>query len=287
MGMGKLGSFELTAGSDVDLVLLYEQDDSVAESLGPKPLDPQRYYTRMTQRLIAALSAPTAEGVLFEVDMRLRPSGNKGPLATRLGAFRKYQREEAWTWEHMALTRARMICGDESLMDEASHVVHEVLSAVRDPGKTADDVREMRALIEKEKPPHDSWDFKLIPGGLVDLEFIAQYLQLVASRDGSAAELSGATTLRVLEHVGASSLSHDDLGVCLQALRLFTELSQIIRLCVEGPFDPKDAPAGLVERICRAADCPDLPTVQGEIKRLSKSVRSILDRTLRSAASPG
>jgi glutamate-ammonia-ligase adenylyltransferase len=176
----------------------------------------------------------------------------------------------------MALTRARMICGDESLMDEASHVVHEVLSAVRDPRKTADDVREMRALIEKEKPPHDSWDFKLIPGGLVDLEFIAQYLQLVASKDGSAAELSGATTLRVLEPVG-----------CLQALRLFTELSQIIRLCVEGPFDPKDAPAGLVERICRAADCPDLPTVQGEIKRLSKSVRSILERTLRSAASPG
>ena len=104
MGMGKLGSFELTAGSDIDIILLYDYDDDAGESSGPKPLDATRYFTRITQRLIAALSAPTAEGVLYEVDMRLRPSGNKGPVATRINAFAKYQREEAWTWEHMALT---------------------------------------------------------------------------------------------------------------------------------------------------------------------------------------
>lgn len=95
MGMGKLGSFELTAGSDVDLILLYDYDDAAHESIGAKPLDVVRYFTRVTQRLIAALSAPTAEGVLYEVDMRLRPSGNKGPVATRISAFEKYQREEA------------------------------------------------------------------------------------------------------------------------------------------------------------------------------------------------
>lgn len=119
MGMGKLGSFELTAASDVDLILLYDYDDAAAESDGAKPLDAQRYFTRFTQRLIAALAAPTAEGVVFEVDMRLRPSGNKGPVATRINAFAKYQAEEAWTWEHMALTRARLVCGEKTLVSEA------------------------------------------------------------------------------------------------------------------------------------------------------------------------
>jgi glutamate-ammonia-ligase adenylyltransferase len=194
MGLGKLGSFELTAGSDVDLILLYDHDSEITESLGPKPLDVQRYFTRITQRLIAALSAPMGEGVIFEVDMRLRPSGNKGPVATRLGAFRKYQQEEAWTWEHMALTRARMICGDESLMTEARAVIDAVLSVEREPAAVAADVREMRALIDKEKPPHDGWDFKLIPGGLVDLEFIGQYLRLVAPAGGFVPDTYGATT---------------------------------------------------------------------------------------------
>ncbi|RWX75995.1 bifunctional [glutamine synthetase] adenylyltransferase/[glutamine synthetase]-adenylyl-L-tyrosine phosphorylase [Neorhizobium lilium] len=285
MGMGKLGSFELTAGSDVDLVLLYDHDGEASESLGPKPLDAQRYFTRITQRLIAALSAPMAEGVIFEVDMRLRPSGNKGPVATRLGAFRKYQQEEAWTWEHMALTRARMVCGDASLMDLAKSVVAEVLSTQQDTQKIAADVREMRALIEKEKPPRDGWDFKLIPGGLVDIEFIAQYLRLVAPARGVAPETYGASTRQSLEMLGGPVMAPSELDTCLQALSLFTELSQIIRLCMEGPFDPKDAPAGLVERICRAADCPDIATVQGEVKRLSKAVRAVFDKTLKAGLS--
>ena len=108
LGMGKLGSRELTAGSDVDLILLYDHDADADESDGAKPLAPSHYYARMTQRLIAAVSAPTAEGVLYELDLRLRPSGNKGPVATHVDAFKKYQRGEAWTWEHMALTRARV-----------------------------------------------------------------------------------------------------------------------------------------------------------------------------------
>ncbi len=180
IGMGKLGSFELTAGSDVDLILLYDYDDGAAESDGAKPLDAVRYFTRVTQRLIAALSAPTAEGVLYEVDMRLRPSGNKGPVATRISTFEKYQREEAWTWEHLALSRARLICGDATLIADADRIIASVLSQKRDVAKVAADVREMRQLIDKEKPAESLWDFKLIPGGLVDLEFIAQYLTLVA-----------------------------------------------------------------------------------------------------------
>ena len=115
LGMGKLGSRELTAGSDVDLILLYDHKANAEESDGPKPLAPSHYFTRLTQRLIAAVSAPTAEGVLYELDLRLRPSGNKGPVATHIESFCKYQRQEAWTWEHMALTRARIVAGDAEL----------------------------------------------------------------------------------------------------------------------------------------------------------------------------
>ncbi|MBP2460529.1 MULTISPECIES: bifunctional [glutamine synthetase] adenylyltransferase/[glutamine synthetase]-adenylyl-L-tyrosine phosphorylase [unclassified Rhizobium] len=281
LGMGKLGSFELTAGSDVDLILLYDYDSAVAESDGPRPLDAQRYFTRLTQRLVAALSAPMAEGVIFEVDLRLRPSGNKGPVATRIGAFGKYQREEAWTWEHMALTRARLVCADTSLQDEVRDVIDDVLSASRDVGQIAKDVSEMRVLIGKEKPPRDSWDLKLIPGGLIDIEFLAQYLRLVAPERDITVPTYGSTTGELLELLGHDLMTPGDLDTCLEAIRLFSELSQIIRLCVDGPFEPKDAPSGLVERICRAGDCPDLSTLEGEVKRLSKAVRKVFEKVVR------
>ncbi len=137
LGMGKLGSRELTAGSDVDLILLYDHDADAEASDGEKPLDPLLYYTRLTQRLIAAVSAPTAEGVLYELDLRLRPSGNKGPVATHIEAFRKYQREQAWTWEHMALTRARAVAGDRAFCAEVEAEVEAVLSMPRDRSEAA------------------------------------------------------------------------------------------------------------------------------------------------------
>jgi glutamate-ammonia-ligase adenylyltransferase len=278
-GMGKLGSFELTAGSDVDLILLYEHDDDASESDGAKPLDPVRYYTRLTQRLIAALSAPTAEGVLYEVDMRLRPSGNKGPVATRLRAFARYQREEAWTWEHMALSRARMMSGDAGLVAEAERIIEEVLAAPRDRGKTVKDVLEMRALIEQEKPAKDIWDLKLIPGGLVDIEFIAQYLALVAPAKGHRVRTNELSTADALKALGAL-IDPNDLDICLSALKLYTDLSQVIRLCIDGPFDPANVPAGLTDRVARAAESPDMKTAEAEVKRLSKAVRKVFSRVV-------
>ncbi|MFN7011146.1 MAG: bifunctional [glutamine synthetase] adenylyltransferase/[glutamine synthetase]-adenylyl-L-tyrosine phosphorylase [Allorhizobium sp.] len=280
-GMGKLGSFELTAGSDVDLILLYEHDDAAGESDGAKPLDPVRYYTRLTQRLIAALSAPTAEGVLYEVDMRLRPSGNKGPVATRLRAFEKYQFEEAWTWEHMALTRARLIAGDGDLMDATRSVIAAVLAKPRDEAKTAADVAEMRAMIDKEKPPKDIWDVKLIPGGLIDIEFIAQHLALIARGRGVAIEVNGLSTAEALKRLGGQLMDPNDLDLCLAALKLYTELSQVIRLCVDGGFDPANVPAGLIDLVCQAGDSPDLKALEAEIKRLSKAVRKVFQGVVR------
>ena len=280
VGMGKLGSFELSAGSDIDIILLYDYDDTVGESDGPKPLDATRYFTRITQRLIAALSAPTAEGVLYEVDMRLRPSGNKGPVATRINSFEKYQREEAWTWEHMALSRARLICGDEELVNDAERVIGEVLSTKRDVAKIARDVREMRGMIEQEKPPESIWDLKLIPGGLIDIEFIAQYLRLIASVRGVGIDANGLSTAEALKLLGGSLMDRNDLDVCLEALQLYTEVSQLIRLCIDGTFDPKNTPSGLIELVCRAGDCPDLRTLEAELKRLSKAVRKVFQATV-------
>ncbi|MCG5478820.1 bifunctional [glutamine synthetase] adenylyltransferase/[glutamine synthetase]-adenylyl-L-tyrosine phosphorylase [Sinorhizobium alkalisoli] len=275
VGMGKLGSHELTAGSDVDLILLYDFDDEASVSDGAKPLDPVRYFTRVTQRLIAALSAPTAEGILYEVDMRLRPSGNKGPVATRISAFAKYQRNEAWTWEHLALTRARCICGDAGLIGEAAAIFAEVLSKRRDIENIRKDVGEMRALIEKEKPPHDIWDFKLIPGGLVDIEFIAQYLALIAPAKGVKPLPPGSHTMEALKTLGAALMDANDLDTTLEALSLFTEISQIVRLCIDGDFDPRNAPSGLVDLVCRAGDYPDLKHLEADIRRLSKATRRI------------
>lgn len=273
VGMGKLGSFELTAGSDVDLILLYDFDDGVAESDGVKPLDAVRYYTRVTQRVISALSAPTAEGVLYEVDMRLRPSGNKGPVATRIATFEKYQREEAWTWEHLALSRARLICGDAALSAQAQDIIASILSQTRDVAKIAADVQDMRKLIAEEKPPANSWDFKLIPGGLVDLEFVAQFLTLVASAKNLPQHIAGESTANVWKRVAAGTMDAQSYDDCMAALHLFTELSQIIRLCIDSDFEPKQAPAGLIDLVCRAGDCPDIGTLEGEVKRLSKTVR--------------
>ncbi|KQZ63483.1 bifunctional glutamine-synthetase adenylyltransferase/deadenyltransferase [Rhizobium sp. Root149] len=283
IGMGKLASFELTAGSDVDIILLYDYDDGALESDGDKPLDSLRYFTRITQRLIAALSAPTAEGIVFEVDLRLRPSGNKGPVATRINSFRKYQEEEAWTWEHMALTRARLICGDDSLMREADDVIATILNRPRERDRIAADVAEMRALIEQEKPPRDQWDLKLIPGGLIDIEFLAQFARLMNGRASSltAEERQLTGTGRSLMLYAQDMISRDDLDLCLQALAVYTELSQIIRLCVGSEFDPKDAPAGLIERLSTAVDAPNLKLVEADLKRLSKGVRSVFQSTTR------
>lgn len=275
MGLGKLGSAELTAGSDIDLILLYDHDDDAVESVGPKPIDANRYFARLTQRLIAALSAPTAQGVLYEVDMRLRPSGNKGPVATRLRAFEKYQLEEAWTWEHMALSRARFVAGDASLIEEAGAIIEAVLSRKRDRKKIAADVAEMRALIEKEKPPRDIWDVKLIPGGLVDIEFIAQYLALIASTEGVASAERDAGTEATLRRLGPHFLAPSDLDELTCALRLFSDIAQAVRLCIDGPFDPKTAPEGLRDLLCRITELPDLRVLEGELRRRSDVVRAV------------
>lgn len=276
LGMGKLGSRELTAGSDVDLILFYDHDANAEESDGAKPLASSHYYARMTQRLIAAVSAPTAEGVLYELDLRLRPSGNKGPVATHIDAFRKYQRGDAWTWEHMALTRARVVAGDPQLAAEIEAEVTEILALPRDAKKIAAEAVEMRAMIEEEKPPRDIWDIKLIPGGLIDLEFIAQVAALCGQLKDD--RVTGtAKTLSRLSPDFADSQTKLDLT---EAYTLYLALTQMIRLCLNGPFEKEDSPPGLVDLLLGATDLPDIEVLEAHLKETAARVRGHFSRLL-------
>jgi len=281
LGMGKLGSRELTAGSDIDLILLYDHDADAEESDGEKPLAPSHYYARMTQRLIAAVSAPTAEGILYELDLRLRPSGNKGPVATHVDAFRKYQETEAWTWEHMALTRGRPAAGDLSFCEEVAQIVAEILARPRDTAKVFSDAVEMRKTIETEKPPRDLWDIKLIQGGLIDLEFIAQCAALTGNVQGESRHTGRGQVLARLKPEFASPQVKQELS---DAYAFYSGLTQVIRLCLTGPLDRNDLPPSMADLLLAVADAPDFSVLEATLKDTSANVRSHFNALLRAGS---
>src|SRR5258705_477933 len=197
LALGKLGGREMTATSDLDLIVIYDFDANHPESDGPRKLYGAQYFTRLTQRLINALTAQTNYGVLYQVDMRLRPSGRAGPLATQLDGFASYQETEAWTWEHLALTRARVVSASPAFAARIEEVIRAVLMRSRDARAVAGDVVEMRRAIAQEKGDDKRWDLKYAAGGLVDIEFIAQYLQLVHA--AAAPEILDTSSARVLD----------------------------------------------------------------------------------------
>jgi glutamate-ammonia-ligase adenylyltransferase len=277
--MGKLGGREMTAASDLDLILIYDFDEKATQSSGAKPLAPSQYYTRLTQRLISAFTAPTAEGILYPVDMRLRPSGQKGPVATQLSSFIHYQEHEAWTWEHLALTRARVISGPPALRTAVEKAIREALLRPRDRAKTAADVRDMRGRIEKEKGTRDPWELKQVRGGLVDLEFIAQHLQLVHGpahprvlSQNTAAALAGLSEAGLLAPADADTL--------LPAAQLLNNLTQVLRLCLDEPFEPGKAPDGLEALLARAGEAPDFRHLEADLVAREAEVAALFDRLI-------
>ncbi len=280
VAMGKLGSREMTAASDLDLIVIYDFPADAGESDGAKPLGAALYYSRLTQRLLAAVTAPTRAGKLYEVDMRLRPSGRKGPLATQFSAFALYQRSEAETWEHMALTRARVVAGDAGLAAEVAKTVREVLARKREAGKIARDVRSMRALVAAEKGDRDAWDLKLVKGGLMDIEFVAQYLSLAfAHRRPDILEVS---TRKVIERAGAAGLlSAAHAETLIEAHRLYTDATQFMRLSIAGAFDPVRAAAGVKRRIAAATGFPDFEAFTAALNEARKRVREAYEAIMR------
>jgi glutamate-ammonia-ligase adenylyltransferase len=274
LAMGKLGSREMTASSDLDLILIYDYDHEYPDSDGARSLHGAQYFARFTQRLISAFTTRTNYGVLYDVDMRLRPSGRAGPVASRLDSFAEYQKREAWTWEHMALTRARVISSSAEFRRKIEAVIHEVLTRPRNRGVIASDVAEMRRAIALEKGEDDIWDLKYAAGGMVDIEFIAQYLQLVHAEERP--EILSVNTLGVLDSaVRLGVLPLSAVEVLRPAARLYHDLTQILRLCVNGKFRPETAGEDLLRVMTRAGDAPDFSSLEARVRETQSEVRRV------------
>ncbi|HEX6142690.1 MAG TPA: bifunctional [glutamine synthetase] adenylyltransferase/[glutamine synthetase]-adenylyl-L-tyrosine phosphorylase [Geminicoccaceae bacterium] len=284
VGLGKLGSGELTFGSDLDLIFVFDAPPA-ARSSGPRGLPVATWYARLAQRLVSALTAPTAEGPLFEIDMRLRPSGNAGPVACSIDNFERYQQETAQIWEHQALTRARVVAGDPALAERIEAVIGTSLARPRDPDQLAGAVAAMRARIFREFGDDDPWNLKHVRGGLLEAEFLAQYLQL---RHGSGhPDILEKSATRVFEQAAAvGALSLEESARLVRAVRLFRRLQAILRLSIDARFDRDAAPPGLVNALIRAAGeeevLPVGPDRTGELEaRLGSAqaeVRALFER---------
>jgi glutamate-ammonia-ligase adenylyltransferase len=269
LGFGKMASREMTASSDLDFILIYDVAGGAEESNGDKALATSQYFARLTQRLVAAVTAPTSEGVLYQADMRLRPSGNAGPLATSLAAFRLYQEENAWTWEHLALTRARVVDADAGFSTLIEAAVAAVLTRPRDASKIVDDVLSMRALMSKERPARHPFDLKLVPGGLIDLEFIAQSAQLLARPQIDRPQ---APTAVVLARLGETGLVPE--GTRLAEIHaIYSTVLQVMSAALADPFKDEGWTDAFRDLLAQLTNEPtfqrlndDLLEMQGEVK---------------------
>jgi [glutamine synthetase] adenylyltransferase / [glutamine synthetase]-adenylyl-L-tyrosine phosphorylase len=278
LALGKLGGREMNTGSDLDLIFIYDAPVD-RESDGPKPLQAGQYFGRWSQRLITGLTVHTAEGPLYEVDMRLRPSGNKGPIASNLEGFVRYQTSEAWTWEHMALTRARPVAGPHALMAAAAAAVTDILTRPRDPRKLLADVADMRRRMAKEHPGTSSWDVKHRRGGMVDIEFIAQYLQLRHAAD-SPFVLAPNTTDALSNLAKCGALAATDAAMLIEAMRLWRRLQGFLRLTTGGDFDAATASDGVKRALAKAGGAADIPTLEAKILAVAAHVADLYGRLI-------
>jgi glutamate-ammonia-ligase adenylyltransferase len=211
--------------------------------------------------------------------MRLRPSGQKGPLATQLSSFIEYQANEAWTWEHMALTRARVITGPPELRAKIEQTIHGVLVRPRDCAKIAADVRDMRQRIAAEKGTDEIWNLKHVRGGLVDLEFIAQCLQLIHAAEHP--DVLDQNTVQALQKLDGKGLIPGGAGtILISAARLLNDLTQIVRLCVDGPFRAEEASQGLKDLLARAADAPSFDRLEADLRHILAETAAQFDRVI-------
>jgi len=248
LGLGRLGGYSLTHASDLDLIYLHNADQG-GVSTGPKPLGPNDYFNRLASRVTAALSVPTAAGPLYDVDIRLRPGGSTGMRVISLEAFEKYQRNEAWTWEHMALCRARPVFGSPAVRKQVSEMIDGILRMPRDFSKVVSDAVKMRGDMERHKPPKSMLDVKLGPGGLVDLEFSVHVLQLT-KHVGLNSRLEVA-----LEELEAESLVPANI---VNALKLLARMLVMMRLVAPGDIKPTAETWQLVAEACGASGWDEL-----------------------------
>jgi len=274
LALGKLGGRELTATSDLDLVFLYDTPEDTGEptaSDGPKPLSLPHYYQRLGQRLINALTAMTSEGGLFEVDMRLRPSGNAGPLAASLETFAQYQRQSAWTWEHLALARARIVTAKPAFAARIDAAICEALVAERVPDDLLLAVSDMRHRHAGEHPVGSIWQVKYLRGGLVDCEFICQYLQLRYAHEHP--DILDTGTVTAYNKLATAGLL--DRGVAddlIEATRLWRRLQGLLRIAIESEVVPEKFPAPLRATLAAAGGVVDFAALEVKVQETADRV---------------
>ncbi len=260
IGYGKLGGRELGYGSDLDMIFLYEGCDGRGETRGRRPLASEQFFSRLGQRLIHILTARTRAGHLYEVDMRLRPSGQSGPLVTSLPAFENYQRLSAWTWEHQALVRARPIIGPPNLLWAFQVVRKEVLCARRDPSRLQEEIKDMRAKMVAAKAGRhlEAFDVKNDRGGMVDIEFLVQYwvLRFAAEHPQLTEHTDTTSLLQVLAGHGLITKRHEN--VLVEAYRRYLSIEYRLKLTEQRSAPEKQALGELPDRVkeiwCQALD---------------------------------
>ena len=271
LAMGSLGAGRLNAMSDLDLIVIYDADGDAASD-GPKPLATRTYFARLTQALVTALSAQMPEGRLYEVDMRLRPSGRAGPVATSLAAFETYQRDAAWTWEHLALTRARAIAGAPDLLADIAAVRRAVLADKAAGDTVLADVADMRARIAAAKPPQGAWDAKIGAGRLQDIELLAQTACLRAG--------CGETDLEAQLQAGIGWLSAAESAALAQGYALFWRLQAAARLLTGGALDPAELGEGGVRFILRETGMENTDALAAAMAETAATASAIIARLL-------
>ncbi len=259
----------LSASSDLDLMLIYEPESDTAASLAP----------RFVQRLIAALSAPTEEGTLYEVDMQLRPSGRAGPVAVRFSSFDSYYRGDAWTWEFMALTRLRPVTGDEGLRHRIVDSARRSLQLKSADPKITDDVADMRRRMARERPARSRWDVKLAPGGLVDIEFVIQHAILKAA--GEAPGVVRPTSIEALRALTAAErLGPGEAAILTGGLTFQLNLQQALRIAAGDGFEPAKASAGLKAWLASHLGFKDFSAVETHLFQVQDKIAALRTRKL-------
>ena len=265
VAMGKLGAEEMTFESDLNLLLVADVGDDHETTPGPQPIEARRFYSSAAERLIAALQNRSKAGTLYAVDLRRRPSAESAPPVTTLGAFRDHHASAGWTWEHLSLTRARIVCGDPATTEAVAAEIRGILTRSRDSGRLLGDIARMRDRMATEHPSEDPFEVKYVRGGLMDLELIAQYLQLLHGQEYPEVLAKG--TAACFEALGAAGVIPEQQARLLaEAVRMQRAMQAILRLTWTQGVPVHEAPAPLRRKLAAAVECHDFAQLEAKLR---------------------
>ncbi len=282
--MGKYGGMELTHTSDLDIVFLYHIEGSCKASNGDKPLSPSQYFSRLGQNIITAITALTSEGRLFEVDTRLRPSGSQGPLVVTLETFQDYYATRAWTWEHMALTRARLILAPKAMVEPLEKSIDHALTSEREHDNLLISVHDMHTKLYQQFGSENKWSIKHCRGGLIDMEFICQYLMLFSGNEYHTIftpKLSEA--IEKLQNIG--HFNKETAQKMHSAHEFMQQIQSLIRLCLgKAPTRSDDIPEGLKQTLLQATNLNNFADLESTLEKHQLFIYKLYEKLIETPA---